>query len=109
MKIEILDVVVKIAACVCGKDGVISQTEEESIFTIMTTKYPNYTLERFNQTLDVFFDETLQLEDYLKHIVDYDLKKFTITLCEFSASADGLDIKENIALHKVMLILGEEV
>jgi hypothetical protein len=109
MDIKILDVVVKIAACVCGKDGVISQSEEEAILATVISKYQDYSLERFNQTLDDFFDDTLQLEDYLNQVSDINLKKFTINLCEFSASADGLDIKENIALHKVKLILGEEL
>jgi len=109
MNIDILDVVVKVAACVCGKDGVISQTEEEAILATVITKYPHYSSNRFNQTLDEFFNETLQLEDYLNQILDLDLKTFTINLCEFSASADGLDIKENIALHKVKLILGKEL
>jgi len=109
MDIKILDVVVKIAACVCGKDGVISQSEEEAILATVISKYQDYSLERFNQTLDDFFDDTLQLEDYLNQVSDINLKKFIINLCEFSASADGLDIKENIALHKVKLILGEEL
>jgi hypothetical protein len=64
-------------------------------------------LNQFNQAIDDFFDETLQLEEYLDKITDIDIKKFTIHLCEVSASSDGLDIKENIALHKVKLILGE--
>jgi hypothetical protein len=109
MNICNLDVVVKVAACVCGKDGVISQAEEEAILATILLEYPSYSLIRFNQTLDDFFDDTLQLEDYLDQISDVNFKKFTINLCEFSASADGLDIKENIALHKVKLILGEEL
>jgi hypothetical protein len=109
MNIDNLDVVVKVAACVCGKDGVISQAEEEAILATILLEYPSYSLIRFNQTLDDFFDDTLQLEDYLDQISDVNLKNFTINLCEFSASADGLDIKENIALHKVKLILGEEL
>ncbi len=109
MNIDNLDIVVKVAACVCGKDGVISQAEEEAILANILLEYPSYSLIRFNQTLDDFFDDTLQLEDYLDQISDLTLKNFTINLCEFSASADGLDIKENIALHKVKLILGEEL
>ena len=109
MDINKLDVVVKVAACVCGKDGVISQSEEKSMIATVSNEYPRYTSERFNQVLDDFFDESLQLEDYLEQISDPTLKTFTINLCEFSASADGLDIKENIALHKVKLILGEEL
>jgi hypothetical protein len=109
MNLDNLDIVVKVAACVCGKDGVISQTEEEAILASISSEYPSYSLKRFNQTLDDFFDDDLQLEDYLERISDLSLKTFTINLCEFSASADGLDIKENIALHKVKLILGEEL
>jgi hypothetical protein len=109
MNIDDLDVVVKVAACVCGKDGVISQAEEEAILANVLLEYPIYSLIRFNQTLDDFFDDTLHLEDYLDQISDFTLNNFTIKLCEFSASADGLDIKENIALHKVKLILGEEL
>lgn len=106
MNIENLDVVVKVAACVCGKDGVISQPEEEAILASVLLEFPSYSLTRFNQVLDDFFDEDYQLEDYLAQVHDKCLKGFTIKLCESSASADGLDIKENIALHKVKLMLG---
>jgi len=109
MDIGILDVVVKIAACVCGKDGVISQIEEKAILEKVTSAYPEYTIQKFNKAIDIFFNETLQIEDYLEHVSGTDLNNFTIDVCEFSASADGLDIKENIALHKVKLILGEEL
>jgi hypothetical protein len=109
MEDKIIDFAIKVAACVCGKDGVISQSEEQAILTTITFGYPNYSLSRFNQVLEDFFDETLQLEDYLEQLSGTNFKQFTINLCEFSASADGLDIKENIALQKVKLILGEEL
>jgi hypothetical protein len=48
MELELLDVAVKVAACVCGKDGVISLAEEQEIFNIVTTTYPSYSLQRFN-------------------------------------------------------------
>ncbi len=89
MKTETLDVIVKIAACVCGKDGIISQMEEECIYNTITLKNPNYTLEYFNQAIDEFFDENLQLEDYLEKVTDLGIQEFIIYLCEFSASADG--------------------
>ncbi|MEP2652201.1 MAG: hypothetical protein ABJH06_09405 [Paraglaciecola sp.] len=107
MDIETINVITKVAACVCGRDGVISQIEEESIFETIIAQFPSCTLEQFNQAIDDFFDENLQLEEYLEKISGSQIKSFTIHLCEVSASADGLDIKENIALHKVKLILGE--
>ena len=109
MKTETLDVIVKIAACVCGKDGIISQMEEESIYNTITSKSSNYTLEFFNKAIDDFFDENLQLEDYLEKEKNLGIHEFVIYLCEVSASADGLDIKENIALNKVKLILGDKL
>jgi hypothetical protein len=109
MELEVLDAVVKVAACVCGKDGVISEAEEYKMFDVISEKFPNYTLQRFNQVIDDFFDECLQIEDYLKSISNIDLKIFTVYLCRSSASADGLDIYENIALQKVAMILGVKI
>jgi hypothetical protein len=108
-KKNILDVVIKIVACVCGKDGLISKVEEDAIYYGIKQRMPDYPFERFNEVLDTFFDENYQIEDYLEKIIGSELKHFTINLCDVSASADGLDIKENIALHKVKLILGEEL
>lgn len=106
MKIEIIDLIIKVAACVCGKDGVISQAEEKSILDEILYKYPNYSTAQFNKVLDEFFNENYQLEDYLDQITDTKSKRFIIKLCEISASADGLNIKENIALNKVQIIFG---
>jgi len=107
MKLDELDIIVKIAACVCGKDGVISQSEETKMFEVVSEFSPKYSAKRFNIVLDAFFDENTQIEEYLEFVKEYKAKKFCIDLCKKSASADGLDIKENIALHKVKLILGE--
>lgn len=109
MELELLDVTVKVAACVCGKDGIISEAEEQEIYNIVSKTYPAYTLHRFNKVIDDFFDESLQLEDYLLRISNENLKIFTINLSKLSASADGLDINENIALQKVAMILGVQV
>jgi len=103
---DILDLVIKIVACVCGKDGLISQAEEDAIYYGIKLRTSDYSFERFNEVLETFFDESYQIEDYLEKITDSELSEFTINLCESSASADGLDIKENIALNKVKLILG---
>jgi len=58
MNTENLNVIAKIAACVCGKDGFISQLEEESIYNIILSQYPSYALSHFNQAIDDFFNET---------------------------------------------------
>ena len=109
MELELLDVAVKVAACVCGKDGIISEAEEKEIFRIVSEENADYSLERFNQAIDVFFEEALQLEDYLENITDLEHKNLTINLSKTSASADGLDVNENIALQKVEMILGVKI
>jgi hypothetical protein len=106
--IETLNVITKVAACVCGKDGVISRAKEDCIFNTIIPQNPSFTLKQFNQAIDGFFDETFQLEEYLEKLSEINIKKFTVDLCEISASADGLDTKENIVLHKVKLILGDK-
>lgn len=106
MNFNMLDTVVKIASCVCGKDGIISAAEEETMYEIVHAAYPNYSYDRFNQALDDFFADELQIESYAGQITSNELQSFTIKLCEASASADGLEVQENIALQKVILIFG---
>jgi hypothetical protein len=105
MKSKEVDVIIKIAACVCGKDGVISQSEEKKMYEIISAFIPDYSIEDFDKVLDSFFEENTQIEEYLEILRESNRKSFCISLCEQSASADGLDIKENIALHKVKSIL----
>lgn len=100
-----IDNIVKIAACVCGKDGVISEIEEMTIYKLIIEQYPKYTYSHFNLALDQFFDESNQIEEYLGQISTTGLAEFCIFLCEESASSDGLDIKENIALQRAKNIL----
>lgn len=97
---------VKIAACVCGKDGVISQVEERTLHQCLLKRFPDFSTEQFEQALNEFFDSNEQIEDYLSLLEDPDLRKFTLKLAEESASADGLNIKENIALEKAYLVWG---
>jgi hypothetical protein len=109
MELLLLDLAVKVAACVCGKDGIISEAEEQEIYKTISLENSAYTLKRFNQIIDDFFDESLQLEDYLEDITELEHKVLTINLSKTSASADGLDINENIALQKVAMILGVKI
>ena len=91
---------IKVAACICGKDGIISQPEEQSMFRLLSETFPEFCAEDFDKALNEFFDSDKQIEDYLASITDSALQVFTLNLAEESASADGLDIRENIALKK---------
>lgn len=96
----------KIAACICGKDGIISQAELDMMFTLASKMYPDFNMDDFEEILDEFFDSDEQIEDFLDDIEDLELRKFTLNLSEVSASEDGLDIRENIALKKAYSIWG---
>jgi len=97
---------VKIAACICGKDGVLSRVEELTLFEVLKEQFPSFKAEAFEEALTQFFDSNDQIEEYLSLIDDQSLREFTLKLAEVSAGADGLNVKENIALEKAYLIWG---
>ena len=97
---------IKVAACICAKDGVISELEEQAIFKIVIEHYPSVKADDIELAINEFFSSNVQIEEYLALIEDRDLRNFTLSLAEKSASADGLVIKENIALQKAYLIWG---
>ena len=101
-----LSAIIKVAACICGKDGLISSSEEEMMFSLISEKFSDFTLNDFNKTLDEFFESDDSIEDFLEEIVTDELKHFTLQLSEKSASADGLNLLENIALQKAYAYWG---
>ncbi len=107
MKIDDICTSIKIAACVCGKDGLISSSEEEMMFQLVSEKISGFTRVQFDQVIDDFFESADHIEDYAEIIIDPSIKQFTLQLAGESASADGLDIRENSALSKLKLLWGE--
>jgi hypothetical protein len=97
---------IKVAACICAKDGVISEAEELRMYQLMEAKFPEFCDDSFERAFAEFFDSDYQIEDYLSQIDDDALRRFTLELAESSAGADGLDPRENIALEKAYLIWG---
>jgi hypothetical protein len=106
MSIECLKTCVKVAACICGKDGIISEMEEQTMFQMLDEKFPEFDKEIFEAALTEFFDSDNQIEDYLALLDDEDTRLFTLKLAEVSAAADSLVATENIALEKSYLIWG---
>jgi hypothetical protein len=100
------DACVKIAACICGKDGILSEEEVREIFNLIRKQQPDYDEATFEHSLDDFFDSTMQIEDYLALVTDSAVQKFILDLAKESASVDGLDPFENIALQKAQVIWG---
>lgn len=101
-----LSACIKIAACICARDGVISEVEEKTILHILAERYPEFGPDEFERVLDEFFGSDEQIEDYLALVNDNELRQFALDLSETSAAADGLDPRENIALEKAYIIWG---
>ncbi len=97
---------IMIAACACGEDGVISSEEETEMFRILEARYHGLTEALFEEALTEFFESDLQIEDYLHMVTDGELRRFALSLAELSASADGLDPRENVALERAYTFWG---
>ena len=97
--------------CICAKDGIISQAELDATFIKFNEfagKEDNH-FERLDEItyeniIDEFFQSNLQLEEYLQRIEGSNFIKNILKICKEAASADGFDIKENIAYKKAIEI-----
>ena len=97
---------VKIAACICGKDGLLSELEVNKILELVSIEFPSFARDDFESYIDEFFESDLQIEDYLKEVDDPEFMKFVLEVSKVSASSDGLDLAENIALQKAYAFWG---
>ena len=100
---------VNLTLCICAKDGVITQVEEEKTFELIhafSSLESNdlKTLSRadFEKQIDNFFASKSQLEDYLKEFNNKKLLNDCLLIAKNSAASDGFDIKENIAYRKAL-------
>ena len=87
---------IMLCLAICSHDGLVSKSEEQKIFELACAEN-NIDLDSFNMLVDKFFDSTDSLETIFNSVRD---KKKALNWAEEAASADGLDIKENIALQR---------
>ena len=97
---------VKVAACICAEDGIISKAELQKMFEILSERFSKFSFESFEKAIDDFFDSGSQIEEFLDAIDNQELRHFALRLSELSAAADGLDTRENVALEKAHLVWG---
>lgn len=94
-----------VCATICGQDGIISSKEELCLIAHFSELFGLHDQD-FEYLFDDFFDSNSTFDDFLEAITDKELRQKIITIAEASASADGLDIKENIALNRAKLVWG---
>ena len=102
MKEKYISEIVKVAICICAEDGIVSESEENLVYELVTKNFPEYSQKNFSDAVDDFFSSEMQLEDYLSAIKDPELQKLTLDISTQSAAIDGLDFRENIAIQKAM-------
>lgn len=93
---------IKVVLYISSNDGVFSQEEESELIRLVIQSIPNISKQLLDSWIDEFFEEDLQLEFYCKKITDKKSQLLALSLAVQTAAADGLDLKENLALHKVM-------
>lgn len=102
---EEIEAAFNICACICGKDGVISALEEKAISEKFKSLF-NLNDEDINTLFDRFFESQVQIDQYASVIKDEELQRLVFEISEYSAAADGMDIRENIALQRTKLTWG---
>ncbi len=104
--------VVLFALCICAKDGLISEIEENELFILFNDSvkakklpYKKLTRTQYEEIVVDFFNSKKQLEDYVKGIQELEYLDEILNIAETAASSDGFDIQENIAFQKTLQIL----
>ncbi len=90
-----------IASIICGRDGVISGEELEVMFLKFQEFDSSLTRDLFEETIDRYFSEEPTLTDLVSKFTNNKDQEVIVTIASDSAAADGLDVKENIALEKL--------
>jgi hypothetical protein len=75
---------VRLAACICGKDGVISETELNEMVKVLSMRFPEFSFDLFEKAIDDFFMSDAQIEEFLDVIENEELRIFTLKLSELS-------------------------
>lgn len=97
---DVIDVI-KLSACISAQDGVISNRELDKCRELVRDAYGDLSDESFDQAIDDFFDENLDLEDYLEKVKSHKIDNHIVLKISYeSAISDGFDIRENLAFTK---------
>lgn len=97
--------VLNLSICISAQDGILSKIEEDKVFDLINQKIKKISKSKFSNLVDAFFESDDTLEHYLESFEDPKMLKLALDIAKEAASADGLDIKENIAYQKAKIFL----
>ena len=52
---ENISEIVKVAICICAEDGLVSETEENAVYELISKRFPNYSQDSFSKAVKDFF------------------------------------------------------
>lgn len=90
---------------VCAHDGLISEAEAEELAHLFFEHFSVSSVE-FEVHLENFFESSEELEQLTQKLAGSIDRGLILEIAKRGASADGLDIRENIALLKVERLMG---
>lgn len=94
-----------VCAAICGKDGVISSIEEQSMFQCFEREF-DLNHSEIEQLFNDFFNSKEHIDKYLSKVESSSKRELIYKLSKECASSDGLEIHENIALLRTQAIWG---
>ena len=105
MKADQIEIALDICLAVCAQDGLVSDVEEEALSISFEREF-RLSKSKFVEFVDNFFNSDESIDDYISKLTEESLNNKIIEFSEMAASADGLDIRENIALQRIKSTLG---
>ena len=100
MTMNKVDNIVKLAACICAQDGIISQTELDFMQENIGMFDAEINEKDFNSLIDAYFQEEKTVLDYCNKIDTSSDVDRILQFCLESASSDELDPEENKAYQQ---------
>lgn len=94
--------IIKIALYVACNDGVLSEEEESQLIKSCLISFPSIEKKKIDFWIEEFFEEDLLLENYCDKIAGLEDRLIALKIATETASADGLELRENLALSRVM-------
>ena len=92
-----------VCASICGQDGIISETEELALVQKFTASF-DLNKSEIEQLFENFFSSVENFDEYLNKVVDTNLRLLIYEIAKYSAAADELEVRENIALKRAGII-----
>ena len=100
--------IIKLAACICSQDGIISSEEVEYMKNEIHKFDPNFDSKEIDGLIEEFFNEKKDISIYCELLPKESDIKSILEFCFESASVDGLDPKENAAYIKAKEYLSKD-